>query len=109
MFIPGNLIKISSLNLHNLLSGLIMKTKIKNLWSVVVVDQDNEAEVFHISAKRKPSLKKAIMLSYGFDEDDEALKMISEELSVEIKPVEVISEPWVDSTGSWHSGREISL
>ena len=61
--------------------------KLKGLWCLITKDQDGEVEVCHIKSDRKPSVKKALMIAYDFDEDDEALKIMQEEFYIKIEPV----------------------
>jgi hypothetical protein len=67
--------------------------KLKGLWCVIS-NIDGETEVNHIQYERKPSIKKALILAYGLDEDDEELKLLLTQ-KVTVIPVILYNEPYV--------------
>ncbi len=69
-----------------------VKTLKTNLWCLTVKDQDGDVEVFHIESDKKPTLRKAVIWAYGFDNDDEAIKIVLEDLNPKLEKVKLVKK-----------------
>lgn len=61
------------------------------LFTFTAVDTDGEVDIFVIQAARKPTKKQAVRLAYELAEDDEAINMVLDSYTLEIKPVNIIT------------------
>ena len=61
------------------------------LFTLTAVDTDGEVEVFVIQSEKKPTKKQAVRIAYELAEDDEAIDMLLDSYSLEIKPAKIIT------------------